>query len=244
MFRLKLAVLVLSVCFACSFAPAQCGSSTISIAQSRLSTAPKPIRDFAAVIDGSITERDELLISLAEKHFGSPARSIGSGIIRYQWEIAGGVLTVGGQQATYQTKRGKWIWLTPDRTKAVTALTGRPIEMTMLPNPRMRYWLGDVYLKRNGIYEFIDSGPEFAKQRREQNPNFLIAHPKGTYAIQFARGCGPTTMLQNQPEGTVIGTLTFIADSSSRETFSVIYSESSRRLSLRSRKAIEYRLEN
>jgi hypothetical protein len=134
------------------------------------------------------------------------------------------------------------VWLTVTNSKALPILTADGFEMTTPPSPQLKYWLGDLDLKIGSTYKFVDSEEyESLHHREKQTNNFFLKHPTGRFAIQFASGCSPDTVLERLPEAAVLCSMTFVAaDGGSQATFVIVVYPSERRLvfSTRTRPAI------
>jgi hypothetical protein len=136
------------------------------------------------------------------KQFGPAARDVGSGVSIMQWDVSTGVLTYSGGLARFSVSGGKSVWLTATNNRALPTLTAEGFEMTTLPSPQLKYWLGDLDLKTGSTYKFIDSGEsESLHHREKQTNNFFLKHPVGRFAIQFASGCTPDTVLARISHG-------------------------------------------
>ena len=135
------------------------------------------------------------------QQFGPAARDVGSGLSIHQWDVESGVLTYSGGLASFQTKGGKSVWLTATVNKALPALTANTFEMTTMPEPQMKYWLGNLHLKPNSTYEFVDSGQSL-DHRTGHTLNFFMKHPNGRFETRFAPGCTGDTVLEDLTDGT------------------------------------------
>jgi hypothetical protein len=166
------------------------------------------------------------------KHFGPAARDVGSGVSIKQWDVGTGVLTYSGGLASFSVSGGKRVWLTATNNRALPTVTADGFEMTTLPSPQMKYWLGDLDLKSGSTYKFVDSGEwESLHHREKQTNNFFLKHPIGRFTIQFASGCSPSTVLERLPEAAVICSLTFVAaDGSAQATYDIVAYPSERSL--------------
>jgi hypothetical protein len=196
----------------------------------------RALRDFPSSIQSLAEEiRDKSggeVEAAIVKHFGPAARDVGSGVSIKQWDVGTGVLTYSGGLASFSLRKGKSVWLTTTNNKALRTLTAHGFEMTTPPSPQLKYWLGDLNLKTGSTYKFVDSGEyESLHHREKQANNFFLKHPTGRFAIQFASGCSPDTVLEHLPDAAVLCSLTFVsADGSSRATFEIVAYPSERRL--------------
>jgi len=174
------------------------------------------------------------------RRFGPAARDLGSGVSIKQWDVGTGVLTYSGGLASFSIAGGKTpsIWLTQTNNKALRTLIMDGFEMTSLASPKIKYWLGDLDLKTGLAYKFVDSQEwESLHHREKQQNNFFLRHPAGRFAIQFAPGCSPDTVLERLPDTTVLCRLTFIpADGSPEATYDIIVYPNSRRLTFSRKK--------
>lgn len=142
------------------------------------------------------------------KHFGE-GQGVGSGALILEWHVGGGVLLFSRGLASYESSGGRWLWLTETSNKALQTVIGPEFEMTTPPSPKMKYWLGDLELKADSKYEFTDSREwESLHHREKQTNNFFLKHSKGRFAIQFAPGCSPDTVLERLADATVVCSLT------------------------------------
>ena len=110
---------------------------------------------------------------------------------------------------SFRADGGKVVWLTATINKARLALTADTFEMATMPEPQMKYWLGNLRLKPDSTYEFVDSGQSL-DHRAGQTQNFFILHPYGRFETQFAPGCTGNTVLEDLTDGTVLCSLTFL----------------------------------
>ena len=83
---------------------------------------------------------------------------VGSGIISPQWDVESGVLDYRLGLVSFRAKGGKVVWLTATINKALHALITDTFKMTTMPERQMKYWLGNLRLKPDSTYEFVDSG--------------------------------------------------------------------------------------
>jgi hypothetical protein len=171
------------------------------------------------------------------KHFG-PGRDVGSGLRILQWNVGTGVLTFSRGLASFHMNSGTVLWLTATHNKALDTLTGGGFEMTTPPSPQMKYWLGDLELKRGSEYKFIDSRErESSHHREKQATNFFVKHSDGRFSIQFAPGCSPDTVLEHLSDATVLCSITFFPKDGSREaTYDIVAYPSERRLTFSRKK--------
>jgi hypothetical protein len=188
-----------------------------------LKNAPASIQTLAQEIRDKSGDEVEATIA---KYLG-PGRDVGSGLRILQWDVGKGVVVLNGGLANFQTDDGKVLWLTTTSSKALQTISSDGFEMTTPPSPQMKYWLGDLELKTGSIYKFIDRH----EWESSQTNNFFFKHPDGRFAIQFARGCSPDTVLERLPDATVLCSLTFFpADGSAEATYDIVASPNERRL--------------
>jgi hypothetical protein len=209
-------------CFAsCDGTNEQSVSFALMSSPSSIQALAKEIRDKSG---------DEVEAAIV-KHFG-PGKDVGSGLRILQWDVGTGVLTLSGGLASFQMKGGRVLWLTVTSNKALPTVTGDGFEMTTPPSPQMKYWLGDLELKRDSNYKFIDSREwESLHHREKQTNNFFLKHPDGRFTIQFAPGCSADTVLERLPDATVLCSLTFFpADGSPEAAFDIVVYSSDRSL--------------
>jgi hypothetical protein len=208
---------------------ANCDGTSQRSMNSALRSSPSSIQSLAEEIQDKSGDEAEAVIV---KHFGQAARDVGSGVSIKQWDVGTGVLTYSGGLARFSVSRGKTVWLTVTNNRALPILTASGFEMSTPPSPQIKYWLGDLDLKTGSTYKFVDSGEyESLHHRERQTNNFFLKHPTGQFAIQFASGCSPDTVLERLPDAAVLCTLTFVpADGSSQVTFEIVAYPSERRL--------------
>jgi hypothetical protein len=102
--------------------------------------------------------------------------------------------------------------------------------MTTVPEPQMKYWLGDLSLKTDSTYEFVDSGQSL-DHRTGQTQNFFINHHNGRFEIHYAPGCTGDTVLERLTDGTVLCSLTFLsANGGPPVSYDIIVYSSQKRL--------------
>ena len=218
---------------------ANCDGTSQQSMNSALRDSPSSIQDLAKEIRDKLGSEVEAAIV---NHFGAAARDIGSGVSIKQWDVGTGVLTYSGGRVRFSVSGGKSVWLTVTNSKALPILTADGFEMTTPPSPQLKYWLGDLDLKTGSIYKFVDSEEyESLHHREKQTNNFFLKYPTGRFAIQFASGCSPDTVLERLPEAAVLCSMTFVAaDGSSQASFEIVAYPSGRRLvfSMKARPAI------
>ena len=193
-----------------------------------LKNAPASIQALAKEIRDKSGDEVETTIV---KHLG-PGRDVGSGLRILQWDVGKGAVVLNGGLANFQTDGGKVLWLTATSSKALQTISGDGFEMTTPPLPNMKYWLGDLELKAGSIYKFIDSQEwESLHHREKQANNFFLKHPDGRFAIQFAAGCSPDTVLERLADATVLCSLTFFpTDGSQEAAYDIVAYPSEKRL--------------
>lgn len=208
---------------------ADCGKTGDLAANSGLPHSPTSIQKLAKELQGK--KGDEVANAII-KQFGPAARDVGSGVSIQQWDVESGVLTYSLGLARFRPKGGKVVWLTATINKALLALTTDTFEITTLPESQMKYWLGNLRLKPDSTYEFVDSG-ESLDHRVGQTQNFFIKHYNGRYEIQFAPGCKDDTVLEQLADGTLLCSVTFLsANSGPKVSFDIIVYSSERRLAV------------
>jgi len=207
---------------------ANCDSTSEHSESLALNDSPASIQTLANEIRDKSGEEVEAAIV---KHFG-PGREVGSGLRIMQWDVGTGVLTFSRGLANFHVNGGRVLWLTATSNKAGLTVTGHGFEMTTPPTPTTKYWLGDLELRNGSIYKFIDSREwESLHHRGKQTNNFFLKHPAGRFAIQFAPGCSPDTVLERLSDATVLCSLTFIpVDGSPDATYEIVAYPSERRL--------------
>jgi len=174
-------------------------------------------------------KEDEVSAAIV-KRFGPAARNVGSGIISPQWDVESGVLDYRLGLVSFRAKGGKVVWLTATINKALPALTADTFEMTTMPEPQMKYWLGNLRLKPDSKYEFVDSGQSL-DHRTGQKQNFFMTHPYGRFEIHFAPGCTGDTVLEDLTDGTFLCSLTFLSTSGGPQViYDIIVYPNERRL--------------
>jgi len=174
-------------------------------------------------------KEDEVSAAIV-KRFGPATRNVGSGIISPQWDVESGVLSYRLGLVSFRAKGSKVVWLTATINKALLALTADTFEMTTVPEPQMKYWLGNLRLKPDASYEFVDSGQSL-DHRAGQKQNFFMTHPRGRFETHFAPGCTGDTVLENLTDGAFLCSLTFLSTNGGPQiTYAIIVYPSERRL--------------
>ncbi len=183
-------------------------SSTIELLKGKIQGGKEPQEIYQIIV--------ELL--------GQPDRETGSGIQTLHWDLPSGELIYPypSTAVIFLDTKGKATWLIDTKHEAGPSIVGS-YEMTSPPdNSGTRYWLGDLGLRADGTYEFIDSNTS-RNERQKQEDNFFINNPKGTYAVGFYKGVTVTTLLEKLADNIAIAELKFTA----RDEFSnTLYSES------------------
>jgi hypothetical protein len=206
---------------------ANCGKATDTSPSLALGRFPKPIQRLAKELQGK--KGDEVVTAIVNQ-FGPAARDLGSGLSIQQWDVESGVLTYSQGLASFRAGSGKVVWLTSTVNKAMPALTADTFEMTTMPEPQVKYWLGNLRLKPDSTYEFVDSGQSL-DHRIGQTQNFFIKHPNGRFETHFESGCTGDTILEGLTDGALLCSLTFLsANGGPQTTYEIIVNPSERRL--------------
>jgi hypothetical protein len=210
---------------------ANCGNPIEQTAAVAFKTLPASVQRLAEEIKGKTDDEIETAII---KRFG-PGRDVGSGVRIELWDIDSGVLSHSRGLVRFQAK-GRTVWLTQTVNKARPTLTAETFEMYTLPEPQMKYWIGNLSLNPAFGFKFIDSD-ESLDHRANQTHNFFMKHPVGRYTIQFAAGCSADTVLERLPDATFLCTLTFFpADGTPQTSHDIIAYPSERRLAFSTKK--------
>jgi hypothetical protein len=220
---------ILAMFFGIAIPPcfADCGKTGELAANLSFAHSPTSIQRLAEELQGK--KGNEVATAII-KQFGPAARDVGSGVSIQQWDVESGVLTYSLGLASFRTNDGKVVWLTATVNKALLALTADTFEMYTLPEPQMKYWLGNLRLKPDSIYEFVDSGQSL-DHRAGQTQNFFIKHPHGRFEIHFAPGCTGDTVLEHLTDGTFLCSLTFLSGNGGPQvSYEIIVDPSERRL--------------
>lgn len=224
---IRCAILAMCSGTAVSSCVADCGKTSELAASLALAHSPASIQMLAKEIQGK--KVDEVSAAIV-KRFGPATRTVGSGIISPQWDVESGVLDYRLGLVSFHAKGGKVVWLTATTNKALLALTTNTFEMTTMPEPQMRYWLGNLRLKPDSTYEFVDSGQNL-DHRTGQKQNFFLTHRYGRFEIHFAPGCTGETVLEDLTAGTVLCSLTFLSTSGGPQViYDIIVYPNERRL--------------
>jgi len=184
------------------------------IPQAQPADLPAQIAELKARIQGK--ESAEML-AIIQAQFGSPARSIGSGLYIPQWDVTGGVLTFHpwrGPSFSYGTSK---VMLIDTQNKVGHNIPGNYQMSTLLDKNRTRFMIstsfmiGEVILQVGGRYRFKRVEASLADYTKDVS-NFFTAHPNGTYTVLYAKTVQESSVMENLPDNTVIATLEFAAD--------------------------------
>lgn len=220
---IALAILLLS------FAGMAYGDDKVGDAASPTKLPPKIVELQSSLAGMSRQEAYEI----TRKHFGNPARDVGSGFRIEQWDVGGGTLTF--HQAvgpTFSDVSGSVTWLIATRNE-VEANLHDSFEMYSLyeqdPNKnRTGYWLGNLELHPSGKFEYRDSGQH--REYKKQFPrHFFADHIKGNFDIEYSAGVAATDALEGIDDGKEICRITFRSGDDSK-TFGIVTSREGRRL--------------
>jgi hypothetical protein len=223
----RCSVLALCSSIAVPMCFADCGKTSELPANSALTNSPISIQRLAKELQGKKGDEVEAAII---KQFGPAARDVGSGVSIQQWDVESGVLTYSLGLASFRANGGKVVWLTATVNKALLALTDDTFEMYTPPEPQMKYWLGNLRLKPDSTFEFVDSGQSL-DHRAGQTQNFFLQHADGRFEIHFAPGCTNETVLERLTDGTFLCSLTFVsANGGPQASYDIIVYSSERRL--------------
>ena len=223
-FLVACSTIVIGSCYA------NCGDSANLAANLR--SSPASIQNLVKEIQGKTGPEVRAAIV---KRFGPAARNLGSGVSIEQWDVESGVLTYSLGLASFQ-RNGTRVWVTQTANVALPTLTSNTFEMYTNPEPQMKYWIGNVSLKGDGSFKFVDSGQSL-EHRAKQSQNFFMKHPAGRFAIQFSAGCTAETILERVPEASVLCNLTFSpGDGSPQASYDIMAYPSERRLAFMTKK--------
>jgi hypothetical protein len=190
-------------------------------------------------------KQDEIEKAIVER-FGLAARHLGSGVDIQEWDVESGTRMYGfGGLVSFQPKAGRWIWVTETVSKALPtiAATDYGFQMTTRPERRTKYWLGNVTLRPDTTYEFLDSNDNLY-HRANQAQNFFIKHPRGRFEIQFAPGCTADTVLDRLPDKTLLCRLIFSPiDGGTGATYDIIAYQNERQLDFEGKRPQVFLLE-
>ena len=143
--------------------------------------------------------------------FGKPDRDNGSGLSIPEWDINGGVLVFHPSMGpSFTDKNGSKVWLLNTENEAGENIFGR-YEMFTAPflyGNDARYWMGNLLLRADGTYEFIDSGTNLDKRDYQEN-NFFVNNPCGRFEIDYPLGITETTLLESLEDHMLIADLEF-----------------------------------
>ena len=164
---------LLGCCLAATFSCfANCESASEHYVDLALRDSPTSIQTLAKEIRDKSDNEIEAIVT---KRFGV-GLDVGSGLRILQWDVESGVLTIGRGLTFFRPTGGKALWLTATSSKALQTVTKDRFEMTTLPSPQMKYWLGDLELKTGLSYNFIDSREwESLQHRGKQKRNFFLS---------------------------------------------------------------------
>ena len=183
--------------------------------QTQPADLPVPIATLKAKIQGK--KPDEVL-AIIRAQFGREARSIGSGLIIPQWDVAGGLLTFhpfrgpsfNQAGATDRWSFGGGLMLIDTHNEVGHNIPGN-YQMSTLPNNyRNVFWIGEVILQVDGRYRFERMSP-LASYTKDAS-NFFITHPSGLYTILYPKTVQESSSMENLPDKSAIATLEFVAD--------------------------------
>ena len=223
----RCAILALCSSIAVPLCSANCDKTSELATSLPLAQSPTSIQRLARELQGKKGGEVEAAIIT---QFGPAARDVGSGVSIQQWNVESGVLTYSLGLARFQVDGGRVVWLTATVNKALRAVTDDSFEMTTPPEPEMKYWLGDLGLKPDSKYEFVDSGQNL-DHRAGQTQNFFIKHPYGRFEIHFAPGCTDDTVLEHLKDGTLLCSLTFLpTNGGPQASYDVVVYSSEKRL--------------
>lgn len=155
---------------------------------------------------------------IIEAQFGEADRDIGSGFGIEQWDLDDGVLTL--HQAcgpTFAPASGGAIWLVETCNPLEENLLGG-YEMMTVPESRPNggyCWLGNVELRQDGTYRFIDSRSNLDRRAGQEN-NFFMLQPEGRFEIVYAAGLAPGTLLETLSEAVVVADVMFTSKGGGR----------------------------
>lgn len=163
----------------------------------------------AAIKDQLKGQNRAAMQRILTEELGEPTRQVGSGELRSQWDVAGGVLSF--PPAVFEIG-GRRHWLVDTRNAIGANLTGS-WEMTTSPGRYgNRFWIGGVELKQNGTYAYSHQNANPREQQAQVN-NFFIQNPKGKFAIEYPKGLEAKSLLETlTKENTPVAMLVFTAE--------------------------------
>lgn len=228
----RFATLIVSTCISIPLCFADCEQTSKAAESLSFRNLPASVQKLGEEIRDK--KGDEVSTAIA-KRFGPPARDVGSGVSIQQWDVESGVLTYSLGLVSFLAK-GRKVWLTQTVNKALPTITADTFEKYTLPEPQIRYWIGNLSLRPDSGFKFVDSG-ESLDHRANQSQNFFMEHPAGRFAVRYAAGCSADTVLERLPEATLVCSLTFFpADGSPEASYDIIAYPSERRLAFSAKK--------
>ena len=185
---------------------------------------PKPIVKLASEIQeallGDNTSPDDIRCQIVQ-NFGGPHRQVGSGVIRDEWDIAGGILTFDPMRGPtfLDTKSKKTYWLIKTKNKVEDNLFGG---YEMYDRDYKIGHLGNLKIDFYSKYSF----------KGGKNPdNFFARNPVGKVTVTYIGSVKAETLLDSLEEDAKIAQLVFTSnDGEHSASYSIANSKNSRSL--------------
>lgn len=206
-------------------AAAQC--KTARVAAPQLASAPSPIQELAS----DLAHPGVSVAQVTTKRFGQPVRRTEDSI---EWRAPGGTLTFAAGRLKYQSESGPQISLIDDPTTIFKVLSRDfQWEEDDQKPPRL-----STLRFKGAEYDFSQNAAKLDGKDAE----FFLAHPKGTYVIQFEPFCVPVTILEMLPDGTKIGSVILNPSGGAKpETLRIESSDSGKALLLIGKKDVRFK---
>ena len=169
---------------------------------------PQVIRDLTSKIQGQPLDTVRAIII---QRFGPAQREVGSGYQIEEWDIMGGVLTFHPVFGPDYASEGKDIWL----LKTTNPVGENLIGSYELVSNEIRFRdshdeLGDLQIRANMTYQFVDNGAIQDETKSERN-NFFILHPTGRVQIRYVGKTTSQTLLETLPNHAKIAEVLFVS---------------------------------
>jgi hypothetical protein len=173
--------------------------------------------------------------------YGEPIYDAG----QERWSIDGGVLTFDPVAGLFfVTKQSEMIRVIRNKNPLRESILGR-YSMCMSPDserPDLAWWVGTLRLRTNNTYDY-EYGGHLRKQDFDQNRNFFMLHPTGTFEMIYLNGFKPTTLCESIHGHNRVAELRFRSHDGTEKTYFIAHKMFWNKIAFESDEQQEFKME-
>lgn len=118
-------------------------------------------------------------------------------------------------------------------------------EMATLPdksNPNTTFWIGNLTLRPNDSYQFVDSNSNLDRRSGQEN-NFFLRYPTGNFSLIYSQGLSNETLLEDLSDRAEVARILFIANNGkTKQAYTIISRRDMAMLEFDSNDSIEFEM--